>query len=117
MPAEQRFQVPGRDLIIERALGAGVPEDLARYLGRAGGESRLAYEIYGTANHLAADYVSDKQRAEGIGAASLPETLLEHFPGIVVALVAEESDQEKVLYLWETRLDQKQWLQTVSERA
>ena len=108
MAGQERIQFPERDEIVERAVGAGVPEDLAGYMGMAGGESHVPSEVYETANYLAFRYGVNHREGP-----IFPRLLLDHYPDIVVAFVPERPAKlrAEVMRAWEEH--QRPFLESV----
>jgi hypothetical protein len=103
MAQAERIQLPERDEITERALSAGVPEVLAGQLGRVAGESHLPEQILRTVAYTACNHRGRLHGIDGLANTDreLGQTLLEHYPAAVEALVVNGTRRRGVLGLWE----------------
>lgn len=105
-------QFAERSEIIAAPVQEGIPEAMARQLGRAGGEVRLVDQVRDTAMFLVDEYI-DVNPGE-----STDNLLLQHYPGIVSAFVQDPTKRAKVLELWTEKGGQRDMLQAlVDHRA
>jgi hypothetical protein len=102
-PEVERVQLLEADEITARAQEAGVPDVLAKRLGKAGGESRLPGEMLGLVTYLAFNQKGTRDEVEGLPTTDqgVSELLLAHYPGAVTATLADQEQRGTVLGLWE----------------
>src|ERR1700752_4363539 len=102
-PEVGRVQLLEADEITTRAQEAGVPDVLARRLGKAGGESRLPGEMLGLVAYLAFNQRGTRDEVEGLPTTDqeVSELLLAHDPAAVMAMIADQAQHGTVLGLWE----------------
>ncbi len=98
-----RVQLLEKDEIVARAMEAGVPDLLARRLGKAGGESRLPGEMLGLVAYLAYCHRGTRDEVDGLPDtdAGVSQLLQEHYPNAVTAMLDDPEQQGVVLELWE----------------
>ncbi len=117
MAGPERVELAERDHIVERSLELGVPEHLAKQLGRAGGEVRRPPEILPTVGHLFFNHMGHHGRDDGLADTDgeLAKLLIEHYPDAVEAMIPDEGQREVVINLWKE--DQRPEIEAGSMQA
>ena len=103
MADPERVELAEADHIVARSLELGLPEHLAKQLGKAGGEVRVPREVLPTVGRLFFNQTGHHGREDGLANTDveLAKLLLEHYPDAIEAIVPDEDQREVVINLWE----------------